>query len=70
VRPDRCQNSGKRTVHYGMKLYTDLCYCTRKAAGIKENVEHNLGIEITSECTGLTLNLFFNSSQRTGAENS
>jgi hypothetical protein len=53
-----------------LKLYTGLCYCTGKAAGIQGTVEHNLGIEVTSECTGLTLNLFFISSQRTGAENS
>jgi len=53
-----------------MKLYTDFCYCTRKVAGIKGTVENNLGIEVTSECTSLTLNLFFISSQKTGAENS
>jgi hypothetical protein len=33
-------------------------------------VEHNLGIEVTSEYTGLTLDLFSVSSQRTEAENS
>jgi hypothetical protein len=53
-----------------MKLYTDLRYCTGKVAGIRGTVKHNLGIEVTIECTGLTLNLFFISSQRTGAENS
>jgi hypothetical protein len=33
-------------------------------------MEYNLGVEVTSECTGLTLKLFSISSQRTGAENS
>jgi hypothetical protein len=47
-----------------------LCYCTRKVAGTKGTVKHNLGTEVTSECTGLTLNLFFIRSQRKEAENS
>jgi len=33
-------------------------------------MEYNLGVKVTSECTGLTLQLFSISLQRRGAENS
>lgn len=60
-----------RQTHSTLRNETQIvCYCVRKVTGIKGTAEHNLGVKVTSECTGLTLKLFFISSQRTGAKNS